>query len=83
MKAVTKRKIKRKCLVCGKEINVILHGKKYTSSYYFGKFRIPVGPGEYKKMGNTTSGRIKADIVKWSGKEKDIEYWECNKCCKL
>lgn len=24
--------------------------------------------------------RRQVDIVKWTGKEKEVEYWECNKC---
>lgn len=60
--------------------NVILHGRKYTNGHYFGKFKIPLKPGEYKKTGTTKIGRSKADVVKWTGKQKEIEYWECNKC---
>lgn len=75
-----KRKMKRKCLVCGREINLILHSSKYNNGHYFGKFKLPIKPGEYKKVGTVKLGRIKADVVKWTGKEKEVEYWECNKC---
>lgn len=68
------------CSVCGKTINVILNGKKYTNGHYFGKFKLPLKPGKYKKVGTIKIGRSKIDVVKWTGKEKEVEYWECNKC---
>jgi len=74
------KKIKRKCSICGKGISVILHGRKYDNGHYFGKIKIPVGPGEHKKIRTTKIGRHKFDVVKWTGKEKEVEYWECNKC---
>jgi len=74
------RKMKRKCSVCGRVINITLLGRKYNSGHYFGKAKLPVGNGEHKKIGVFKSGKHKFDVVKWTGKEKGIEYWECNKC---
>ncbi|MEK6888384.1 MAG: hypothetical protein AABX14_05560 [Candidatus Aenigmatarchaeota archaeon] len=74
------RKLKRKCLVCGKSINIVVKNREYSGGNYFGEIKLPVKPGEYKKVGTTKIGRTKADVVKWTGKEKKIEYWECNKC---
>ena len=43
--------------------------------------KLPVkGTGKYKKVGKTRIGKMKVDVVKWTGKEKEVEYWECNKC---
>ncbi len=75
-----KRRIKRRCLDCGKYINITLDGNKYSNGNYFGKFESPIGPGKYKKVGTTKIGRKKFDLVRWTGKQKKIEYWECNKC---
>lgn len=80
MKYVRSKKIKRTCCICGKRINVILHNRKCTNGHYFGKFKIPIKPGKYKKVGIVKLGRTNADVVKWTGKEKEVEYWECNKC---
>lgn len=73
--------INRKCVVCGKNIKAIILDKRghYTDAHYFGKMQIPVkGTGTYKKIG--TSKLFNANIVKWTGKEKEVEYWECNGC---
>ena len=63
--------ILRKCSVCGKNI---------INGHYFGKVKIPVGKGEHKKVGISKLGNIKCDVVRWTGKGKHVEYWECNKC---
>ena len=81
MKQRIKRVIYRKCLVCGKKIRVIVYKDKfYTGAHYFRKMKIPIGPGEYKKVKTTKLFGKKINVVKWVGKEKNIEYWECNKC---
>src|SRR3989338_6738851 len=72
--------MERKCLVCGAKINVKRRSRTYAGCHYFGKFKLPLKPGKYKKIGNMKIGRTKADVVKWTGKEKEVEYWECNKC---
>lgn len=77
-----KRKINRVCLVCGKKIyaTVFANGK-YTSGHYFGRLDVPIeGTGEYVKTGTTKVGKLKADVVKWTGKKKKVEYWECDSC---
>jgi len=82
METHKKRKVKRNCVVCGKAINVILLGKRYKNGHYFGKIKLPIKPGEYKKIGTTKIGKFKIGVVKWTGKHKKVEYWECNNCFK-
>ena len=72
--------MKRKCSVCGKTISITLHGRKYNNGNYFGKIKLPVGKGENKKVGVYKPGKHEFNIVKWTGKYKELEYWECNKC---
>ncbi|MBS3057313.1 MAG: hypothetical protein J4415_01655 [Candidatus Diapherotrites archaeon] len=76
------RNIKRKCLVCGRQINLFLYKNgKYSAGHYFGKLKPPIkGTGEYKKIAMTKIGTKKYPVVKWTGKEKELEYWECDKC---
>jgi hypothetical protein len=72
----------RKCVVCGKNIKIRILNKKgnYDGGHYFGKMKIPVGKGKYKKVGTTKLLKKKVNVVNWTGKEKEVEYWECNKC---
>ena len=76
------RKIRRECIVCGKRLRIVLYQDgHYRNAQYFGKFKLPIkGTGEYKKTRNIKIGRKKYDVVDWTGKEKEIEYWECNHC---
>jgi len=76
------RKIVRKCLVCGKSIRIkVYEDGHYSNGHYYNKIKLPIkGAGEYKKVGTTKLGRHKVDVVDWTGKEKEIEYWECNEC---
>lgn len=75
------RKIKRRCVVCGAEIRSKVNEKGvYDNGHYFGEAKIPVGKGDYKKVGVFKRSNKKYDVVKWTGKEKEMEYWECNKC---
>ncbi len=81
MKSKIKKIIQRKCLVCGKRINIVLYKDGfYKNAHYFKKFKIPFGKGEYKKVKTTKIFGRKTDVIKWTGKEKEIEYWECNAC---
>src|SRR3989338_6964287 len=75
-------KIVRKCVVCGKKIKIKVDSeRKYSGGHYFGKLKVPVkGTGEWKKVGKTKIGRISCEVVDWTGKEKEVEYWECNSC---
>ena len=73
MKAIRNKKMKRKCLVCGKELNILLHDQKYSGGHYFGKFKLPLKPGKYRKIKTTKIGKITADVVKWTGKEKEMQ----------
>ena len=76
------RNMIRKCLVCGKRIKIILYKKgHYEGGHYFSKIKIPIkGTGDYKKIKSAKILWKKFDVVKWTGKEKKIEYWECNSC---
>lgn len=77
------RNIKRRCVICGKFLEIKV-GKKghYNKGHYFGRMKLPVGKGTYKKIGETKIGNKKFGVVKWTGREKKIEYWECDKCFK-
>ena len=72
----------RRCVVCGKRMRINVGRKEnYDKGHYFGKLKLPVkGTGEWKKTGKTKIGRKSYDVVDWTGKEKEIEYWECNGC---
>jgi len=75
--------IRRRCLVCGKHMRINLwKNGKYDEGHYFGKVEVPVGKGEYRKVGARKLGENEIGIVKWSGKKAKIEYWECNDCFK-
>ena len=79
------RKITRKCVVCGKPIRIkVYHDKHYNPGHYFNKIKLPVkGTGKYKEVGTTKIGRHKAKVIKWTGKEREIEYWECDSCYEM
>lgn len=76
------KKINRKCLVCGKKIHISLYQNgHYTGAHYFSKLKIPIkGTGKYKKVGTSKLFGKKINVVKWTGKEKEMEYWECDSC---
>tara|TARA_Y100000034_G_C6894699_1_gene412284 strand:+ start:867 stop:1256 length:390 start_codon:yes stop_codon:yes gene_type:complete len=77
----SKRTISRKCVVCGKRIKIIVYKDgHYNNGHYFNKLKIPIGKGQNKKVGTTKVLGKTIDVVKWTGKEKEVEYWECNKC---
>ena len=74
--------IKRGCVVCAKKISIKIYPDGYyRNAHYFGVMKIPVkGTGEYKKTGVTKLGMKQVDVVKWTGKENKVEYWECESC---
>ena len=77
-----KKIIYRTCLICGKKIRII-HYKDghYRNAYYYGILEESIkGTGENVKTGEFKLGKFKADVVKWTGKVKKHEYWECEKC---
>jgi len=76
------RKIRRECVVCGKRIYVTVYEDGYyRGGHFFGKIGLPIeGTGEYKKVGTSKILGDKIDVVEWTGKEKKMEYWECNAC---
>ena len=73
--------LKRKCLICGKEIKIRLNkDKTYSGGNYFGKIKLPLGKGKYFRVGKTNLLGKDIGVVKQNGKEKEVEYWECDKC---
>ncbi len=80
-KKIPTKKRNRKCLVCGKTFPIKLFPDgHYHGGHFFGNLNYPVGKGEYKKTGVMRIGRKNHDVVKWTGKEKSVEYWECDAC---
>lgn len=76
-----KKAITKACAVCGRRMRIVLYNDGfYRNGHFFKTMKIPIGKGEYKKVGTSKMGGKKVDIVKWTGKEKTIEYWECNDC---
>lgn len=75
-------KLERNCAVCGKKLEITVYDNgEYGGGYYFGEIEIPVeGTGEYKKVGYNRE--LDAEIMKWTGKNKKVEYWECENCYK-
>lgn len=75
--------IARNCFVCGSRLTIrINEDKTYEGGHYFGKMRLPIGKGKYKKVGTfkLAEDGESSDVVKWTGKRKKVEYWECEKC---
>jgi len=56
------------------------HTENHSNDFHYGKISVPVGRGENVKVGTTTLLGKKVNIVRWTGKEKKVEYWECEKC---
>lgn len=82
-KILKARYVKKKCLVCGKKFDlVLLSNGKYFGGAFFGKMKLSIGKGEHKKIETFNKNGLKTDVVKWTGKEKEVEYWECSKCYK-
>ncbi|PIN84776.1 MAG: hypothetical protein COV47_05715 [Candidatus Diapherotrites archaeon CG11_big_fil_rev_8_21_14_0_20_37_9] len=79
-----KKRLKRKCLICGKYFyTTVYENRKYSNGHYFGKVPTQIeGTGEWKKVGAFKIGKWKGNTIKWTGKEKKYEYWECNSCYK-
>ena len=76
------KKIYRKCLVCGKRICITLYPNgQYSNGHYFGRMKFPIeGTGKYVKIGTSKILGDAVEIVKWTGKKDECEYWECNAC---
>ena len=73
----------RNCIVCSKELRIIVHeDSTYEGGYFFGRMKYPVGNGEHRKIGTTDMFGKKADVVKWTGDDGELEYWECENCSK-
>ncbi len=69
-------------MVCGKKLRITLYPDgHYRDGHYFNKLKVPIkGTGEYKNVGKGKVGGKKINVVKWTGKEKEVEYWECQAC---
>ena len=77
-----KKVIIRPCLVCGKKQRIVQYKDGHCKgAYYFGIIKDPIeGTGEQVKTGTFKLGRKTGNVVKWTGKTKDYEYWECKNC---
>jgi len=78
------KKLKKKCVVCGKKLDITIIDAKghYTGGYYFGRmkfYRKYRDTGRISKLGKLF-GKSGAKIVSGVGKPKEVEYWECGKC---
>lgn len=76
------RIVYRKCLICGKKMKIKLtRGGRYNTGHFFSKLKIPIeGTGKHVKIGEQKIGKTRYDVVKWTGKSRKVEYWECNSC---
>lgn len=77
------RKIRRQCASCGKHITVQLQGKKPLNAYYFGRMKLPVGKGKWVIISSGKKimmGKVEIKKARWTGREREVEYWECEKC---
>jgi len=81
-KAAKITKISRTCIACGKRISIKLYpDRSYRGGEFFGRHKIPIeGTGEWKKTGTWRFLGRKFSIVKWTGKEREEEHWECPEC---
>ncbi len=71
------RKEEKKCSVCGNDFTIRLYPDgRYIGGHYFFTMTLPKGKGRYERVGRI--GRH--EVVKWTGKKKRAEYWECNRC---
>lgn len=69
------------CLICGKRLSVTIYkDRHYTGAHYFNKIKVPIGKGEYKKIRMGKLFGRSYTVVEWTGKEREVEYWECNAC---
>ncbi len=70
--------IEKECSLCDNVFAVeIQEDGKYENGHYFGEIKVPIGVGENIPTGEKLWG---CPVVNWSGKEKTIEYWECDDC---
>ena len=73
--------IYRDCAVCGNAIEVRVYDDgSYEGGEYFGTMEVPVGNGEWNKVGTSEHFGHKMKLVDWSGEYEEAEYWECELC---
>ncbi|MFA6547399.1 MAG: hypothetical protein WCT11_00450 [Candidatus Magasanikbacteria bacterium] len=75
-----KKRVRKICSCCGKEINVILYSdKNYRGGHYFGK--VPVyDENSYKKATVKVEKKTGWRIVSGLKIKEKIEYWEWPRC---
>ncbi|MDO8471080.1 MAG: hypothetical protein Q7S49_00515 [bacterium] len=80
------RRIVRQCVVCGKDIKVIIYvGGKCRNGHYFGKIPLYTKKA-WKEALRAGTYEVKMDGMVWKVMNKDpkpykhAEYWECAKC---
>jgi hypothetical protein len=68
--------------MCGKRLRIKLYpDRSYRGGEFFGRHKIPMeGTGDYKKIDTFKIGDLEGDVVKWTGKEREVEHWECPDC---
>lgn len=74
------KELKRKCVICGKKLKIVIKDDKghYSGGHYFGRMKLYSkhrSTGKYTKLGD-----MKVGIVEGIGKPKEFEYWECDEC---
>lgn len=78
---MTSGKVKTKCIVCGKELEITLfENGEYSGGHYFGKMELPVGEGENRILGKKDIGGMEVEVFEWTGDHEEMEYWECDDC---
>lgn len=81
-----KGRLKKRCVICGKQIKVILYyDKRYRGGHFFGKFPL-IRKKEWRRvlrLGTRTSRLLGKEISVLKEDPKaytHAEYWECSKC---
>lgn len=68
--------------MCGKKLRIKLYpDRSYRGGEFFGRHKMPIeGTGDWKKTGTWKFMGRNFNIVKWTGKEREEEHWECPEC---
>lgn len=74
--------INRSCVVCGDRIQIKVGANgRYDNGHFFGVIKVPIKrTGKYRRVGSSKVLGRAVPVVKWTGKERDLEYWECDLC---
>ena len=69
----------RKCVICGKDINVIHYeDRSYKGGHFFKVLRLPDADAEYYSLGKDPDTGW--ELFDWKGSSYELEYWECDDC---